>query len=59
MEPIMFLILSISIIGIFIIFELSHVKIENNVSSQLFGERGHDLNSFMTKIKDNSSKVRL
>jgi len=58
MEPIMFLILSISIIGIFIIFGLSHVKIENNVSSH-FNERGHDLNSFMTKIKGNSSKVRI
>jgi hypothetical protein len=58
MEAIVLLILSISIIGIFIIFGFSHVKIENNVSSQ-FNERGHDLNSFMTKIKGNSSKLRL
>ena len=58
MEPIMFLLLSISFIGIFIIFGLSHVKIENNVSSH-FDKRGHDLHSFMAKIKDNSSKVRV
>lgn len=58
MEPIMFLILSISLIGIFIIFGLSHVKIENNFSNHLNGTN-HDLNSFMTKIKGNSSKLRL
>lgn len=58
MEPIMFLILSISLIGIFIIFGLSQVKIENNFSNHLNGTN-HDLRSFMTKIKGNSSKLRL
>ena len=57
MEPIMYLILLISIIGIFTIFGLSHFKIENNVSSH-FNETGHDLYSFMMKVKGNCSKIR-
>lgn len=58
MEPIMFLILSISLIGIGMIFGISHFKMEDNIIS-LLNKRGHDINSFMTKIKGNSSRVRL
>ncbi len=58
MEPIMFLILSIFLIGIGIIFGISHFKVENDIISHL-NERGHDINSFMTKIKGNSSRIRL
>jgi hypothetical protein len=57
MAPIMFLILSISLIGICIIFALSHIKIEKYFSKHLNGTN-NDLNSFMTKIKGNSSKLR-
>jgi hypothetical protein len=57
MEPIMFLLLSISIIGIIVFLGLSQFKIENNVSSHFNGGT-HDFNSFMTKVKGNSLKVR-
>lgn len=58
MEPIMLLILSISFIGIVAIFGISHFKIENNVTSH-FNEKNYNINLFMTKIKGNSSKMRL
>ncbi len=57
MEPIMFLILSISVIGIAVFLGLSQFKIENNVSSH-FNEGNHNFDSFMTKVKGNSSKIR-
>ncbi|MEY4538388.1 MAG: hypothetical protein RLZZ306_145 [Bacteroidota bacterium] len=57
MEPIMFLILTISIMGIMVFLGLSQFKIENNVSTHFDGGN-HDFNSFMTKIKGNSLKVR-
>jgi hypothetical protein len=57
MEPIMFLLLSISIIGIFVILGLSHFKIENNVVSHINGGN-HNFNSFITKVKNNSVKIK-
>jgi hypothetical protein len=56
MEPIMFLLLSISVIGIFIIFGLSHFKIENNIGHINGGN--HNFNSFMVKVKNNSLKIK-
>ena len=53
----MFLLLSISITGIIVFLGLSQFRVENNVSSHFNGGT-HDFNSFMTKIKGNSSKVR-
>lgn len=53
----MLLILFISVVGIFAIFVISHVKIENNISSQ-YHARIQDFNSFMTRIKGNSSKLK-
>jgi uncharacterized membrane protein YkgB len=56
MEPIMFLLLlSISVIGIFVILGLSHFKFENNVGHTNVGN--HNFNSFMTKVKNNSLKI--
>jgi hypothetical protein len=57
MELIMFLLLSISIIGIFVIFGLSHFKIENNVVSHISGGN-QNFNSFITKVKNNSIKIK-
>lgn len=57
MESIMFLILSISIIGITVLLGLSQFKIENNVSGHLSGGN-HNFDSFMTKVKGNSLKIR-
>ena len=57
MEPFMFLILSISVIGIFVLLALSQFKVENNVSGHIH-EGNHNFDSFMTKIKGNSSKIR-
>ena len=57
MEPIMFLLLSISLIGISIIFGLSHFKIENNISNSINGGN-HGFDLFMTKIKSNSLKIK-
>jgi hypothetical protein len=56
MEPIMFLLLSISVIGIFTIFGLSHFKIENNIGHINGGN--HNFNSFMIKVKNNSLKIK-
>jgi hypothetical protein len=56
MEPIMFLLFSISVIGIFVIFGLSHFKFENNVGHTNGGN--HNFNSFMTKVKNNSLKIK-
>ena len=57
MEPIMFFILSIPLIGIFIIFGLSHAKVENSVSSH-FNHNHQDFGSFLAKIKGNSLKIK-
>jgi hypothetical protein len=57
MEPIMFLILSISVIGIVVFLGLSQYKIENNVPGH-FNEGNQDFDSFMTKVKGNYSKIR-
>lgn len=57
MEPIMILLLSISLIGILIIFGISHIKIENNASSS-FDNKSNHFDFFMTRVKSNSSKVR-
>jgi hypothetical protein len=56
MEPIMFLLFSISVIGIFVILGLSHFKFENNVGHTNGGN--HNFNSFMTKVKNNSLKIK-
>jgi hypothetical protein len=56
MEPIMFLLLlSISVIGIFVIFGLSYFKFDNNVGHTNVGN--YNFNSFMTKVKNNSLKI--
>ena len=57
MEPLIFLILLISIVGIVIFLGLSQFKIENNVSDHS-NEESQNFNSFMTKIKQNLLKVR-
>lgn len=57
MESFIFLILSISIVGIVILLGLTQFKIENNLSSH-FNEGSQNFNSFMIKIKGNSSKIR-
>ena len=57
MELFTFLILSISIAGIVVLLGLSQFKIENNVSNH-FNEESQNFNSFMTKIKGNSLKIR-
>lgn len=57
MEPFMLLIVLISVTGIFMIFGLSYVKVENDVLNQ-FHAGSQDFNSFMTKIKGNLSKVK-
>ena len=57
MEPIMFLLLSISLIGIFIIFGLSHFKIENNIVNNINGGN-HNFDSFLMKVKSNSVKIK-
>ena len=57
MEPIILLILSISVIGIFILFAFSQFKIENNLSGHVHGGN-HNFNAFLTKIKGNLSKIR-
>ena len=53
----MFLILSLSLIGIIVILVLSQFKIENNVSGHFDGNN-HDFNAFMSKIKGSSSRIR-
>lgn len=57
MDSIMFLILSLSLIGIIVILVLSQFKIENNVSGHFDGNN-HDFNAFMSKIKGSSSRIR-
>ena len=57
MEPIIFLLLSTSLIGIFLILGLSHFKIENNLSSHS-NERNHSFDSFISKVKNNSLKIK-
>ena len=57
MEPLIFLILLISIVGIVIFLGLSQFKIENNVSDHP-NEESQNFNSFMTKIKGNLLKIR-
>lgn len=57
MEPIMLLLLSISILGIFVIFGISHFNIENNVVNHINGGN-QNFNSFMAKVKNNSVKIR-
>ena len=57
MEPFIFSILLISIVGIFVLLGLSQFKIENNVSDHS-NEESQNFNSFMTKIKQNLLKVR-
>lgn len=57
MEPIMLLILSISLIGIFVLIGLSQFKIEHNASNHFNGSNP-DFNLFMTRIKGNSLKIK-
>ena len=57
MEPLIFLILLISIVGIVIFLGLSQFKIENNVPDYS-NEESQNFNSFMTKIKGNLLKIR-
>jgi hypothetical protein len=57
MEPIMFLLLSISLLGIFLMFGIFHFKIENNIVNHT-NEGSHNFDSFMNKVKSNSSKIR-
>ena len=56
MEQLVFFILSVSIIGIIFIFGLSFFKLESNVSNS-YVRTNKDFNSFLTKIKTNSSKI--
>ncbi len=57
MEPIMFLLISIPLMGIFVIFGLSHFKIENSTISN-FNGGNHNFDSFMNKVKRNSMKIK-
>lgn len=57
MEPIMFFILSVSIIGIIILLGLSQFKIEHHVTNH-FSSTNQNFDSFLTKIRGNFSKVR-
>lgn len=57
MDPFMLLILFISIVGIFVILGISHVKTENHISSQ-YNAGIQGFGSFMVKIKGNSSKLK-
>lgn len=56
MEQLIFFILSVSIIGIVFIFGLSFFKLESDVSNS-YVQTNKDFNSFLTKIKINSSKI--
>ena len=53
----MFLILSISVIGIFVLLALSQFKVENNVSGHIH-EGNHNFDSFLMKVKSNSVKIK-
>ena len=57
MEPIMFFILSISIIGIVIFLGLSQFKVEHHVTNNL-NSSSQNFESFLTKIRGNSLKIR-
>ena len=57
MEPVILLLLLISLVGIFLIFGFSHFKIENNLAGHT-NERNHSFDSFMSKIKSNSLKIK-
>ncbi len=58
MEQFVFLLLSVSILGITVIFGLSFSKVESSISTSSYGGTNKDFNSFLMKIKSNSSKVR-
>ncbi len=57
MEPIMFFLLSVSIIGIVIFLGLSQFKVEHHVTNH-FNRSNQNFESFLTKIRVNLSKVR-
>ena len=57
MEPIILLLLSISLVGIFLILGFSHFNIENNLAGHS-NERNHSFDAFISKVKINSIKVR-
>jgi hypothetical protein len=57
MEPIMLLILSISLAGIVVLIGLSQFKIEHNTTNNFSGSNP-DFSSFMIKIKGNSLKIK-
>lgn len=56
MGQLVFFILLVSIIGVIFIFGLSFFKVESNVSTSHV-RKNKDFNSFLTKIKSNSSKI--
>ena len=57
MEPTVFLLLSVSIIGIIILLGLSQFKIEHSTTNS-FNDGNNDFNQFIKKIKSNSSKIK-
>lgn len=56
MEEFIFFVVSVSIIGIVFTFGFSFFKVHSNTSNT-HGIANKNFNSFLTKIKNNSSKI--